>query len=130
MDRRLNRLERDYSEGRIDRREFIWRATAISGSFAFAMNFLSACAPPAPASPPAGAKPAAEPAKPGAAPAPAGAPAAATAAPAAAGGKPKKDTLSVTQTSVIPTLDPHLHTDTTMTNLGMFVYGNLTQRDL
>ena len=73
MDKRLNRLERDYGEGRINRREFIRRATYLTGSFAFAMNFLSACAPPAPASPTAGSDTAAAPAK------------------SAAGGKPKKD---------------------------------------
>src|SRR5688572_10412573 len=98
MDRRLNRLERDYSEGRIDRREFIGRAMTIGGSFAFAMNFLSACAPPAPASPASGAKPATD-AKPASEPAkPA----------AASSGKPKKTSLSVAATSVLPTLDPHL----------------------
>lgn len=123
MDRRLNRLERDYCEGRIDRREFIWRAMTIGGSFAFAMNFLSACAPPAPAAPTAGTKPAAEPAKPGAEPAKPGS------EPAAGAGKPKKNTLSVAATSVLPTLDPHLHTSTDVTNIGMFVYGNLTMRD-
>src|SRR5688500_4947869 len=111
MDRRLNRLERDYGDGRIDRREFLWRAMKISGSFAFAVTFVSACAPAAPAAPTAGAKPAAEPAKPGV-------------APAASGDKPKKTTLSVAATSVLPTLDPHLHTSTDVTNIGMYVYGN------
>src|SRR5215212_3052573 len=126
MDRRLNRLERDYYEGRVDRREFLWRAMRIGGSFAFAANFLSACAPAAPASPTAAAKPAAEAAKPAAE---AAKPAAPGAAPAASGGKPKKTTLSVTATSVLPTLDPHLHTSTDVSNIGLYVYGNLTMRD-
>jgi peptide/nickel transport system substrate-binding protein len=123
----LNQLERDYSEGRIGRRDFITRAIGLTGSFAFAMNFLSACAPPAPASPTAATS-----AGPGATPA-AAAPtgAAAAAPPAAAGtGKPKKDSLSVTNISVLQTFDPHMHTSTDVSNLGLYLYGNLIDRDL
>jgi peptide/nickel transport system substrate-binding protein len=113
VDKRLNQLEREYSEGRIGRREVIRRALGITGSFAFAMNFLSACAPPAPApaSSTVGPKPNVEP-------------------PVATGGKPKKDSLSVTTISVLQTFDPHMHTSTDVSNLGLYLYGNLIDRDL
>ena len=133
MDRRLARLERDYGDGKIDRRELLGRALKITGSFAAAMTFSFACAPQSPAPAPTAAKPAAD-AKPTAAPAGAAAPTAA-AKPAAdakpaAGGKPKKDKLSVTVVSVIPTFDPHMHTSTDVSNLGLYIYQNLIDRDL
>jgi peptide/nickel transport system substrate-binding protein len=48
----------------------------------------------------------------------------------ASGGKPKKDSLSVTNISVLQTLDPHMHTSTDVANLGLYLYGNLIDRDL
>ncbi len=106
MRRDLAKLERLLHEGVIGRREFVWRATLITGSLAAAANYLTACGSAAPSA------------------------SSGAATSAASGTAPKKDKVTLCTPSVMLTMDPHMHTSTDVYIVQMLVYGYLVLRDL
>ncbi len=102
-DRRPDKLERAWHEGLLSRRDFVRQATLITGSFAAAMNFLTACGG-------------------SGAPLPAASQSASTRA--------AKTTLTIAGQAVIPSLDYIKHTATNASVVGMHMLDPLVMWDV